>query len=132
MIGKAQHGQEAMRAINVCRQGPALQRHGQQHVVDHVPPIQQRGRLKHITQLRSRRGRRAVIQHDAAGLRLEQAGRKFKQRGLAAAAATDQAMKAANVQAPIDAIHNGRPARVGVDHLLDVQERQGPVRVHGS
>ncbi|MNJ72372.1 hypothetical protein D3C77_690100 [compost metagenome] len=95
-------------------------------------PFQQRGRLKHITQLRAGRGGCAVLPHNAAGLRREQARGKFQQRCLAAAAAANQAMKATGLQAPVDAVHDGRATGVGVDRPFDVKKGPGRIGNHGS
>ncbi|KAG0771426.1 hypothetical protein G6F22_016484 [Rhizopus arrhizus] len=132
MVGQAQHRQQFVRVRGVLRRRTALQRHGQQHVVDHAAPFQQRRGLEHIAQLRAGGGGRTVPQADVAGLRPQQAGGQLQQRRLAAAAASDQAMKSTGLQSPIDTVDDGWAARVGIDRPFDVQKRPGHSGVHGS
>jgi len=119
---QAQLGQQPLRARMVGRRGPALQRHGQQHVVGHRLPVEQRGGLEHEAQLRAGRQHLAALHPHAARLRAQQPGGQLQQRGLAAAAAAHQAVDLARADAPAHAVDHRRAAGVGEHGVVDVEE----------
>jgi hypothetical protein len=64
MGGKTQLLQQLHGRLLIPLRGFALQRHGQQHVVDHRMPVQQCRCLEHEAQLRPRRCQFAAAQQD--------------------------------------------------------------------
>jgi hypothetical protein len=125
MGGKTQLLQQLHGRLLILLRGFALQRHGQQHVVDHRMPVQQCRCLEHEAQLRPRRCQFAAAQQDMPRLRPEQACRQLEQRGLAAAAAPQQAVKLSGPDLPVHAIHHGRSSRVAESGLLELHECHG-------
>ena len=118
--GQPQLFQKLPCALALLRRGAMVQRDGQQHVVDHAQPLQQVGRLEHEADVLGLAG-----EHDAPRLRLEQSRRDLQQGGLAAAAASHQAMEGAALHGEIRILHGRRPAREGEAHLLQRQEAHG-------
>jgi hypothetical protein len=120
VLAQAQLLQQLQRALALLRSRPVVQRNGQQHVVDHAQPLQQVGHLEHEADVL-----RAAGEDDAAAVRHEQAGREFQQRGLAAAAAADQAVERARSDFEVCAGYGRRPAGKGEADVLQLQEAHG-------
>ena len=117
-------GQQRVDRLQVGAAGLALQRHRQQDVVAHAQPVQQRRLLEHEAD-RAAVGQWGTAHRHRACSRLEQAGGEFQQRGLAAAAAADQAVNFARRQTEIQVRHHRRLAGVAEAQAIEQQEIQG-------